>query len=69
MKINTFTVIVGGMACNARCPYCVSKMTPDCGMKKSAEPNWRNFNVACKFARDAGVSTALLTGKGEPTIR
>ena len=68
MKISTFTVIVGGTACNARCPYCVSKMTPDCGVNKVTEPNWRNFDVACKFARDAGTSTALLTGKGEPTL-
>jgi molybdenum cofactor biosynthesis enzyme MoaA len=68
MKISTFTVIVGGTACNARCPYCVSKMTPDCGVNKVTEPNWRNFDIACKFARDAGTSTALLTGKGEPTL-
>ena len=27
MKIQTFSVVVGGSACNAKCPYCVSKET------------------------------------------
>ena len=68
MKISTLTVIVGTTACNAKCPYCVSKMTPACGVDTPCEPNYRNFGIACRFARDAGVSTVLLTGKGEPTL-
>ena len=68
MKISTFTVVVGNTACNARCPYCVSKMTPACGADKVQEPNMRNFDIACKYARQSGVSTVLFTGKGEPTL-
>jgi molybdenum cofactor biosynthesis enzyme MoaA len=69
MKINTFTVIVGTTACNARCPYCVSRLTPACGVGRApVAPNHRNFDIACRFARTAGVSTVLLTGKGEPTL-
>jgi molybdenum cofactor biosynthesis enzyme MoaA len=69
MKIQTFTVIVGTTACNARCPYCVSRMTPSCGVGAAPiPPNTRNFEVACRFARSSGVSTVLLTGKGEPTL-
>lgn len=69
MKIQTLSVLVGSTACNARCPYCVSRMTPRCGMKLGlADVNWRNFNIGCRLAKENGVSTALLTGKGEPTL-
>lgn len=69
MKIQTYTVLVGSKACNASCPYCVSKMTPEEGVGfKLPTINWRNFEVGCKFAKDSGVSTVLLTGKGEPTL-
>ncbi len=69
MKIQTFSVLVGSKACNARCPYCVSKMTPAQGIGLiKPEVNWRNFKVGCRLAKDAGVSTILLTGKGEPTL-
>lgn len=69
MKIRTYTAIVGTRACNARCPYCVSRMTPDqCVSMKLSEPNWRNFEIGCNFARSSESSTVLLTGKGEPTL-
>ena len=72
MKIQTFSVVVGGDSCNAKCPYCVSKLT---GSKnglevgqKPMEISKRNFDKACNFAQMSGVSTVLLTGKGEPTL-
>ncbi len=30
--------------------------------------NWRNFHKACLLAKQSGVTTAMLTGKGEPTL-
>lgn len=69
MKIQTFSIIAGSEACNAKCPYCVSKMTPSNGMSlKQPEVNWRNFEKACTFADKSGVTTVLITGKGEPTL-
>ncbi len=69
MKIQTYSIIVGSEACNAYCPYCVSKMTPTLGVGcKKPKVNWRNFDIGCKFAKDNGVSTVLITGKGEPTL-
>ena len=70
MKIQTFSVVVGGKKCNATCPYCVSKMTgkEGCCTEKVEDINMRNFHKACKFAKMSGVSTVLLTGKGEPTL-
>ncbi|MBI5209958.1 MAG: radical SAM protein [Elusimicrobia bacterium] len=73
MRIQTMSVIVGDRRCNARCPYCISRMTPSCGVA-GASPDagrvdWRNFDVACRFAQACGVTTVLLTGKGEPTLQ
>ncbi len=70
MKIQTFSIIAGSEACNARCPFCVSKMTPSCGLDELKEPevNWRNFRIACMLAKQSGVTTAMFTGKGEPTL-
>jgi pyruvate-formate lyase-activating enzyme len=35
---------------------------------KEPEVNWRNFQIACRLAERCGVTTAMFTGKGEPTI-
>ena len=64
---DTLSIVAGTRACNARCDFCVSRMTPElCTL--SEDVNWRNFDIANKIARDANVSTVLLTGKGEPTL-
>ena len=70
MKVHTLTAIVGGLGCNASCPYCISHMTPTCGVSDYPGDGFdrRNFDVACMFAERNGVSTLLLTGKGEPTL-
>ena len=69
MKIQTFTIVAGSAACNADCPYCVSRMTgkKDMGFNEP-KINWRNFNKACRLAQVNNVSTVLITGKGEPTL-
>lgn len=45
-------------------------MTPSCGLDELKEPevNWRNFEKACLLAKQSGVTTAMFTGKGEPTL-
>lgn len=69
MKIQTYTALVGGRECDARCPFCVSKMTPKLGVPLQApEINWRNFGIGCNFAKASGVSTVLLTSKGEAIL-
>lgn len=69
MRIQTFSILAGSEACNARCPFCVSKMTPPLGVElKEPEVNWRNFRKACLLAKQSGVTTAMFTGKGEPTL-
>lgn len=69
MKIKTFSILAGSEVCNAKCPFCVSKMTPTLGLNlKEPEVNWRNFRIACRLAQQSGVDTVLITGKGEPTL-
>jgi len=68
MKISTFTVVAGSAACNAKCPYCVSKMTGKELSMELPDVNWRNFDKACILAKTNQVSTVLFTGKGEPTL-
>jgi molybdenum cofactor biosynthesis enzyme MoaA len=69
MKIQTMSVVVGGKACNAQCPFCVSKMTgEDFGIADGEVTVGRNFEKACRLAEIGGVTTILLTSKGEPTL-
>jgi molybdenum cofactor biosynthesis enzyme MoaA len=69
MKFQTFSIVTGTMACDARCPYCISGLTSQQGLTfKKPIVNWRNFDIACRLAEKAGVMTAMLTGKGEPTL-
>jgi len=74
MQIGTMSIVVGGKKCNAHCPFCISKMTPDCGVRDIKRPErqtmraYRNLQVACKLADKKGVTTVLITGKGEPTL-
>jgi molybdenum cofactor biosynthesis enzyme MoaA len=66
MHFQTFSIVVGTRACNASCPFCISKQTGLFGTPPKV--NWRNFGIACRLAQKAETTTVLLTGKGEPTL-
>lgn len=69
MKTHTFSIVVGSAACNAKCPYCVSKMTRTAACR--TQPiNKRRFHTACRIVEQArdGLVSVLLTGKGEPLL-
>lgn len=69
MNIQTFSVISGTAACDASCPYCISKMTGMKGLSPKAEKvNWENFDKAARLASLSAVATVLITGKGEPLL-
>lgn len=70
MKIQTMSIVCGSTACNAECPFCVSKTTPvgEDWQNYIKNVNWRNLEVACHLAEKAGATTCLITGKGEPTL-
>jgi pyruvate-formate lyase-activating enzyme len=66
MKIQTLSIISGGAACNAHCPFCISQMT---GKNICLTPiNKTNFNKACRLAQINDVTNVIITGKGEPIL-
>lgn len=73
MRVYTMSVIVGTSACNASCPFCISKTTFDTGLDSSVSKIHakikHNFNKACICAERSEVQTVLFTGKGEPTLK
>ena len=69
--VQTLSVLCGTKACNAKCPFCVSKMTPEGGVgykKDCLVVNWRNFDIACRYAKAKGATTLMITSKGEPLL-
>ncbi|MDO8598925.1 MAG: hypothetical protein Q7S02_02355, partial [bacterium] len=55
MKIQTFSIVVGTRACNARCPFCVSRMTGFDELPKRGAISAKNFSVAARLAQIAGT--------------
>jgi len=73
LKFQTYSIVAGTAYCNASCFFCVSKMTTDSDKvkelsDKTIDVDWRNFHKASQLAKSGGVSTVLITGKGEPTM-
>ena len=67
--ITLLTPIVGGLACNARCPFCIAGMTPENGVTAKAQaPDLSAFAKVCAFAKANHCDSLLLTSKGEPTL-
>ena len=71
----TLSVVIGTPDCNARCDFCVSKMTPLNGMDETKKliakdfvVNMRDFRKVCMAAFQARCKTVMFTGKGEPTL-
>ena len=67
MEILTYSVVVGSTACNAKCPWCVSKTTPPHKLVPNAL-NLVNLRKGALLAIRGGATTLLITGKGEPTL-
>jgi molybdenum cofactor biosynthesis enzyme MoaA len=69
MRTHTFSIVVGTAACNAACPFCVSKMSRSeaCKLPRIDE---QKFNTACRVVQQArdGLVSVILTGKGEPLL-
>jgi len=68
MKIETFSTVVGTTACDAACPFCVSKMTGRSSAGYPRKMNTERLKRAISLARIGQCTTCLITGKGEPTL-
>ena len=69
-RVSTLSFVVGGPQCNARCLFCVAKMSGKgyANPKVFGEPNWRNLEIACRWACAGESPDVMITGKGEPTL-
>ncbi|MBY0359811.1 MAG: radical SAM protein [Candidatus Obscuribacterales bacterium] len=68
-RFHLITPVVGGLACGAKCPFCVAHMTPTNKVTmKAVDPDYAAFEEACTYAYDRGARCTLLTSKGEPTL-
>lgn len=66
MKIQTISLCAGEGRCPRHCPYCVSRMTGKKSFAKMPDRISMKVDKALRLAELSGVSTALITGKGEP---
>ena len=64
MKAQNLTISIPNAGCLKNCPYCISKMTGY--MKSDKALMIRNFPKVMTVAKAAGVTSVLITGKGEP---
>jgi len=68
-SISLLSLVAGTSVCNARCPFCISRMTPLVSLNKRAQKiNHRNLKKALLLASRSGTTTAMITGKGEPLL-
>jgi pyruvate-formate lyase-activating enzyme len=71
IKIQTLSIVAGTMACNAKCPDCVSKMTTNPSLYKGlnfTDVEWDHFDIALAMAKAGKARAVLFTGKGETTL-
>jgi molybdenum cofactor biosynthesis enzyme MoaA len=68
-KVQTASIVVGTDACNARCRFCIAQMTPEHGITiKRPVIDWDRFDTFMEYAHAGNAETAMITGKGEPTL-
>ena len=68
--VKTYSVCVGNRVCNAKCPFCIARMTGTAGVEPGEAPviDPVRLRKGAELAKHLGATTALITGKGEPTL-
>ena len=61
-------MVSGTRACDAKCPFCISRMTGFKELKETPPINKRNLKKAIHMAERHSAQSILITGKGEPTL-
>lgn len=69
MKFNSLSLVAGTRACNAACPFCVSKMSREAAGRIPVINQQRLMLAIQMFehGRD-GLCPVIITGKGEPML-
>lgn len=66
MNDSVFNIVISNAnKCNARCPYCISKQTPEV-CNNYDKFNYARLQNAIQYAVRAEMLTCKLTGKGDP---
>lgn len=72
LRSSNLTVAVPYFGCNKNCPYCISKMTGNYNNNFIEDKNdylfMLNFEKMKNIAKQSGVGSVLITGKGEPLV-
>lgn len=68
-QIYTFTIVAGDYTCPNRCPFCISKMTPEIPFSFPKNVDWEKFRKAVRIAVKYNANNVLITGKGEATLK
>lgn len=68
MRVQTFTCVIGGRACDGRCFFCVSGMTGFAELPHDVLINLINLKKSCRLAQIGETTTVLFSGKGEPFL-
>lgn len=77
--ISSMSIVIGDAVrsrCDGHCPFCISRCSNALGIHADSVDkhliDWSTvmpkFRAACRFAKTAGVTNILLTGRGEPTM-
>jgi len=66
MRALCLSVVPQTVGCNAKCRCCLSRTNFNVDGRKKL--NLGVVRRACRFAKDLGAQSAIITGKGEPTM-
>jgi organic radical activating enzyme len=67
-RVFTFSIVVGTKACNANCPFCISKTTGFSQLPPCKDFDVQRLRKAARLAQMRNATTVLFTGKGEPFL-
>jgi molybdenum cofactor biosynthesis enzyme MoaA len=66
MNVESLRLMIGGYNCNAKCPFCITKIM---GIKNyESKMNWKRFNIACNYSKQGGAKSVIISSLGEPTL-
>lgn len=72
MRANNLTISIPNNGCNKNCPYCISKMTGYINPEESVDSKLKKMihkiEKVKHVSKNSGVSSVLLTSKGEPLM-
>lgn len=66
MNIQSISIVPETVGCNARCKYCIARMTPP--VEKKLKVKLTHLDEALVYAKSGGAQSAIITSKGETLL-